>query len=86
MADTYIIEVGSGPAGIVVRDQAGYRFFAATHDFNPLEGRYFRNARDAERAAMRCDHDRRAAVTTQRPAEAVASPAGSPADALVRAG
>ena len=34
-----------------MRDPDGYRFFAATHRFNPLEGQLFRNAREAERAA-----------------------------------
>ena len=53
MSDTYIIEVSSQPAGIVVRDPDGYRFFAATHRFNRLEGQLFRNAREAERAAIR---------------------------------
>ncbi|MDE5454960.1 hypothetical protein GWE18_19345 [Bradyrhizobium sp. CSA112] len=53
MSDTYIIEVGSQPAGIVVRTPGGYRFFAATHQFNRLEGQVFRNAREAERAAQR---------------------------------
>jgi len=53
MSDTYIIEVASQPAGIVVRDPAGYRFFAASHRFNRLEGQLFRNAREAERAARR---------------------------------
>ena len=51
MSDSYIIEVSSEPAGIVVRDKAGFRFFAATHRFNPLEGRLFRSAREAERVA-----------------------------------
>jgi hypothetical protein len=51
MSDTYIIEVASQAAGIIVRDRGGYRFFAATPRFNPLEGRLFRNAREAERAA-----------------------------------
>jgi hypothetical protein len=51
MSDTYIIEVGSQPAGIVVRAPGGYRFFAASHRFNRLEGQIFRNAREAERAA-----------------------------------
>jgi hypothetical protein len=51
MSDTYIIEVSSEPAGIVVRDKAGFRFFAATQRFNPLEGRLFRSAREAERVA-----------------------------------
>jgi hypothetical protein len=53
MSDTYIIEVGSQAAGIVVRDREGYRFFAASHRFNPIEGQVFRNAREAERAALR---------------------------------
>jgi hypothetical protein len=53
MSDTYIIEVGSRAAGIVVRNPDGYRFFAASHRFNPLEGQLFRNAREAERAAIR---------------------------------
>jgi hypothetical protein len=42
MSDTYIIEVRSEAAGIVVRDLDGYRFFAATHYYNPLEGQLFR--------------------------------------------
>lgn len=53
MPDSYIIEVDSRPAGIVVRDQDGFRFFAASHRFSRLEGRLFRNAREAERAALR---------------------------------
>ena len=53
MSDTYIIEVNSQAAGIVVRNPDGYRFFAAIHRFNPLEGQTFRNAREAERAAVR---------------------------------
>ena len=53
MSDTYIIEVASQAAGIVVRNPDGFRFFAATHRFNPLEGQLFRNAREAERAARR---------------------------------
>jgi len=51
MSDTYIIEVSSEPAGIVVRDKAGFRFFASDNRFNPLEGRLFRSAREAERVA-----------------------------------
>jgi hypothetical protein len=53
MSDIFIIEVGSQAAGIVVRNPDGYRFFAASHRFNPLEGQVFRNAREAERAAVR---------------------------------
>jgi hypothetical protein len=53
MSDTYIIEVGSQAAGIVVRAAQGYRFFAASQHFNALEGQLFRNPREAERAAIR---------------------------------
>ena len=53
MSDTYIIEVSSQAAGIVVQDRGGFRFFAASHRFNALEGQVFRNAREAERAAIR---------------------------------
>ena len=51
-SDTYIIEVSQQAAGIVVRDPDGFRFFAATHRFNPMEGQLFANAREAERAAF----------------------------------
>jgi hypothetical protein len=53
MSDTFIIEVSSKTAGIVVRNPDGYRFFAANHRFNAMEGQLFRNAREAEQAAVR---------------------------------
>ena len=52
MSDIFIIEVSSQAAGIVVRNPEGFRFFAASHRFNAMEGRLFRNAREAERAAV----------------------------------
>jgi hypothetical protein len=53
VSQTYIIEVSSQAAGIVVRNPEGYVFFAASHRFNRLDGQLFRNAREAERAAAR---------------------------------
>jgi hypothetical protein len=53
MPDSYIIEVSSQAAGIVVRDAAGYRFFAASQPFYRLDGRLFRHVADAQRAAAR---------------------------------
>jgi hypothetical protein len=53
MPDSYIIEVNSQTAGIVVRSQRGYCFFASSRQFNRLEGQLFRNAREAERAARK---------------------------------
>lgn len=52
MSNTYIIEVDSESAGIVVRDRAGFRFFSASRRFNSLEGKLFRSPREAERVAM----------------------------------
>jgi len=51
MPDSYIIEVNSQTAGIVVRSQGGYCFFASSNRFYRLEGQFFRNARKAEGAA-----------------------------------
>ncbi len=53
MSESYIIEVSSRAAGIVVRDRTGFRFFAAAPQFFRLEGQLFRTAREAERAAAR---------------------------------
>ena len=52
MSDSYIIEVRSEPAGIIVRDRGGFRFFAASEEFQRMEGQYFRSAREAEREAL----------------------------------
>ena len=54
MYDTYIIETRKGAAGIVVRDGQRFRFFAASHDFNRLEGQIFNSPKEAETAALRC--------------------------------
>jgi hypothetical protein len=53
MSENFVIEVCSQTAGIVVREAAGYRFFAASHRFNAMEGQLFRTAREAEQAALR---------------------------------
>jgi hypothetical protein len=53
MSKSYIIEVSSQAAGIVVRSSQGYVFFAASQRFNRLDGKVFRSAREAERAAAR---------------------------------
>ena len=55
MSDSYIIEVSSQPAGIVVRNPKGFRFFAASQRFHRMEGQLFRNAREAERAAVQIE-------------------------------
>jgi hypothetical protein len=53
MFDSYVIETREGAAGIVVRHCRGFRFFAATRDFNSLEGKRFGTPKEAETAAVR---------------------------------
>jgi hypothetical protein len=53
MFDAYIIEVHSHPAGLVVRERSGFRFYASDPCFSALEHRLFGHPRDAERAARR---------------------------------
>ena len=59
MFDNYIIEVRpptagvTFQAGIIVRDGRSFRFFAASHIFEPLEGQRFNSPKTAEQAALR---------------------------------
>jgi hypothetical protein len=59
MSKAYIIEVHDRTAGIVARDECGFRFFSSERLFDSLEGRQFRSARDAERAARAVFAERR---------------------------
>ncbi|MBV9560049.1 MAG: hypothetical protein JOY90_06240 [Bradyrhizobium sp.] len=59
MSNAYIIEIGSHTAGIVTRDEHSFRFFSSDRIFDSLEGREFRSARDAERAARAVLQERR---------------------------
>ena len=49
--NAYIIEIQERAAGIITRDEGGFRFFSSERLFDRLEGRQFRSAREAERAA-----------------------------------
>lgn len=63
MFDNYIVEIESRSsanstvetvqAGIVIRECAGFRFFAATQTFFDLEQRLFKNPQAAAEAARR---------------------------------
>jgi len=59
MTQAYIIEIENRTAGIVARDDRGYRFFSSDRTFDGLEGHEFRSARDAERAARTLLQQRR---------------------------
>jgi len=58
MSNNYIIEIRPTSAGVavqaglVVRDNGGFRFFAASRAFQGLDGQLFANAKAAERAAL----------------------------------
>lgn len=51
MSETFLIEVGDEPAGLVFRDGQQFRFYAATQSFFALDGRSFPSPAHAERAA-----------------------------------
>jgi hypothetical protein len=51
MFSHYVIEAGDQQAGLVILERGGFRFYAASPAFTPLEGRLFRSALDATRAA-----------------------------------
>jgi hypothetical protein len=70
MTQAYIIEIESRTAGIVARDEQGYRFFSSDRAFDGLEGREFRSARDAERAARTLLQQRRHLLTSPSVASA----------------
>ncbi|HMK71570.1 MAG TPA: hypothetical protein VK442_11420 [Xanthobacteraceae bacterium] len=53
MFDTYVIEIDSDAAGLVVRDRGGFRFFSADASFAGLDGRLFCDPRAAEQAVIR---------------------------------
>jgi hypothetical protein len=62
MPKAYIIEVRERTAGIVAGDERGFHFFSSERTFDRLEGREFRSARDAERAATALLDARRSSV------------------------
>ncbi len=45
------IEVESEPAGLLIANRHGYRFYASDQRFASLEGQHFKGAAAAERAA-----------------------------------
>jgi hypothetical protein len=63
MPKAYIIEVHDRTAGIIASDEGGFRFFSSERLFDSLEGRQFRSARDAERAARTVFAERRHLVS-----------------------
>lgn len=66
MFSHYVIEAGDQQAGLVILERGGFRFYAASPAFTPLEGRLFRSALDATRAVEE--------VARPRPAPARALP------------
>lgn len=50
MSTAYVIESADSSAGIVIRERAGFRFFAASRQFGRLDRRLFKSIGAAERA------------------------------------
>ena len=47
----FVIETADTAAGIIVRQENGYRFFAADAQFNLLDGSIFKSPKAAQKAA-----------------------------------
>jgi hypothetical protein len=61
MSDAYVIELQGNAVGIIVRrnnDEPAYRFMAALHGFNSLEGVEFAGPFQAEIAARKLWRER----------------------------
>ncbi len=61
MSDAYVIELQGSAVGIIVRrseDEPAYRFMAALHGFNSLEGVEFAGPFQAEKAARKLWRER----------------------------
>ena len=61
MSDAYVIELQGNAVGIIVRhnhDEPAYRFMAALHGFNSLEGVEFSGPFQAEIAARKLWRER----------------------------
>lgn len=52
MTDAIVIEVEGEAVGLVLKEPDGFRFLAAHRDHQPMEGRLYRSAFAAERAAI----------------------------------
>ena len=50
MSAAYIIETADLSAGVVIRERAGFRFFAASPRFNQFDRRVFKSVEAARRA------------------------------------
>ena len=51
MVKAYVIEIDDEAVGIAAQDDSGYRFHAAGHAFNALDGQRFSTVRQATAAA-----------------------------------
>ena len=58
MTAAYVIEVDGEAVGLVVKEPEGFRFVAAQQQQFPIDGRVFRSAEQAERAATRLRQER----------------------------
>jgi hypothetical protein len=68
MSDAYVIEVQGISAGIIVRqrhDGERYKFLAALHAFNSLEGQEFEGPFQAECAARKLYREAPASIRRQ---------------------
>ena len=70
MSDAYVIELQGNAVGIIVRgshEEPAYRFMAALHGFNSLEGVEFSGPFQAEKAARKLWREKPYILRTESP-------------------
>jgi hypothetical protein len=51
MSSAFVIEIDGNAAGLAFAERSGFRFYASERSYWELEGRWFRNLGQAQRAA-----------------------------------
>lgn len=52
MSKAFVTDARSNAAGSIIQNGQHYLFFAATYEFESLEGQHFKSAVDAKRAVL----------------------------------
>jgi hypothetical protein len=68
MSAAFVIEIDGDAAGLALAERSGFRFYASERSYWELEGHWFRNLGQAERAAAAVRRRRDAVLAQAQPA------------------
>jgi hypothetical protein len=67
MSAAFVIEIDGDAAGLALAERTGFRFYASARSYWELEGQWFPNLGQAERAAAAVRRRREGAASRARP-------------------